>query len=567
MSARRTTTSLVAAGALLASAATAGPATAATYPSISKITPMQVQIGGTLTITGTGFLKGKGKNTVVFRRAGQRSIFAKADGLTTTRLRVVVPAKLAPVMGKRAGAAVASKFQLRVLSRRFGKSYTALKLSPVILPAAPPAAPAGTAGTPGATPLATGTPAAAAAPDQAPAPAPEPAPPVDTDGDGTPDVTDADDDDDLLLDATEAVIGTDPLYKDTDGDGMEDGWEYKAATDLKARSCQSTDDYPVPCDAAMPDPAPGGHYYPNPLDPTDRDVDFDGDSLTASEEHAGWLYGIKRGAATRTLTTLWYSDGLQASIDTAPEPNLCRGMAVPEVFDGNGVRPEFARRVTPLSPLTYPDVTLSQYDIYTLDNVGRHAGDGCLDDAERDEDGDFLNNFTEQHGPMMDTSWWAGVYAGENPFGRVTYPGTNWLDPNTDKRGPVDGLDDQDHDDFLNVEEAASRGPASRTKDNKNGASRAGLWTQPFNPCLPSPESRTCPTTWEIGEQIAAPFRDKDGNPPGGARWPLFGGWIYDPLDPAPLPADQTVDTTPPEAWSPPVAYTQTLPPVHPLPR
>ena len=48
---------------------------------------------------------------------------------------------------------------------------------------------------------------------------------VDTDMDGQPDVVDADDDHDGLLDSEELILGTDPLLADTDGDGLNDSEE------------------------------------------------------------------------------------------------------------------------------------------------------------------------------------------------------------------------------------------------------------------------------------------------------------------------------------------------------
>ncbi len=45
---------------------------------------------------------------------------------------------------------------------------------------------------------------------------------LDTDNDGTPDVRDSDDDNDGLLDDEEIALGTDPLMKDTDHDGVND---------------------------------------------------------------------------------------------------------------------------------------------------------------------------------------------------------------------------------------------------------------------------------------------------------------------------------------------------------
>src|SRR5262249_30248657 len=48
---------------------------------------------------------------------------------------------------------------------------------------------------------------------------------TDTDMDGQGDVCDDDDDNDGLSDATEAMLGTDPLSKDTDGDTIPDDIE------------------------------------------------------------------------------------------------------------------------------------------------------------------------------------------------------------------------------------------------------------------------------------------------------------------------------------------------------
>ena len=553
--------------------ATAGAATA---PKVTSVAPLKLKIGERLTIRGRGFLPGKNRNTVVFKATGAPAVFAKAQSGTATKLVVTVPAKMLSFLKVKSGQSVATRFQVRVLARRLSKAYTPVSGSPVIAPAVTPAAVIGGAKAPASAPAA----ATSATPAAAPA-----APPSDCDADGQPDSVDADDDNDLLPDTLERQIGTDTCLADTDGDRMEDGWEYKSALDLEQRSCPNLGDYPVPCAAAKP--YPGTRPYPNPRDSSDGNTDYDGDGLPAGLEYEAWKLKATKAPAWHTLTNLWYSDGLQASQDTSLASG-CRGMAVPKPFDGNAVRAEFAR---PTSPVTYPDLDDTEYAVYTLDRVGRHAGDGCLDDAERDEDGDFLTNWDETVGAFspgtLGRAWWQGVY-GEPDF-KTQFFGTDWLDPDVDGNTVVDGLDDQDHDDFLNVEEIV-RGAQSRKSDDKDTGRRDGLWVDPYNPCLPSPNSRTCPPSLLIGQAAWMPFK-KAGDPDPKPRWPLYGvidgtltaddisDVVYDPhdVDPAVLAAAQQSDPnvdpntlpdiTPPEVWAPPVAYSQTLPALHPLPR
>ena len=60
-------------------------------PRITAIAPKHVAVGQTLTIRGRNFLVGRSKNTVVFKREGARAVFAKADVSTKKVLRVKVP--------------------------------------------------------------------------------------------------------------------------------------------------------------------------------------------------------------------------------------------------------------------------------------------------------------------------------------------------------------------------------------------------------------------------------------------------------------------------------------------
>jgi hypothetical protein len=127
-------------------------------------------------------------------------------------------------------------------------------------------------------------------------------------------------------------------------------------------------------------------------------------------------------------------------------------------------------------------------------------GDGILTDDEKDVDGDGLTNWDEAHGRMT-PAWWVAAYPTEHAY-PLTYLQTDWLDPDTDGDTLPDGADDVDHDGYTNASEVA-RGP---------------YWVQPFNPCLPDPQSRTC--------SLHPPFED----PP-----PPFAPPGYDPNEPIPL--------------------------------
>ncbi len=245
------------------------------YPVIKKVSPLKLNIGATLTITGKNFRSGKGKNTVVFKRSGKPAVFAKSTSSTTTKIAVVVPAKLTSFLSKKNGAAVGTRFQLRVLAKRFSKAFTSNKLSPVI---SPKKAGGGTGGGGGG---------AAPSPYAACQAAVKANPGADSDADG-------------LVNATETAAGTDPCNADSDGDGMVDGYEYESALDLNGRAL----------------PYPGKRPWPNALDPTDGKSDFDGDGLSLQEEYRLWK------AVGGAFPVTAYSDGTQNSGGTLPTVSL-----------------------------------------------------------------------------------------------------------------------------------------------------------------------------------------------------------------------------------------------------
>jgi hypothetical protein len=420
-------TSVLALVALAAVAATASASTPA--PVITSVSPSQVAVGQTLVIHGKNFKKGVKNNRVFFKRASDgKTVRARPTTASSSRrMTVVIPDDVTPFLTITNGVAQPTLFQIQVLSGKFSKALAKSK-SPTILPK-------GTTPTPG-------TPGAPGGPTVAPA---------DCDNDGVPNSQDSDDDNDGLPDTLEAQIGTDPCKADTDGDGVSDAFEYYSALDLNGSNL----------------PYAGKKPYPNPLDGSDANKDFDGDGMTQAEEYAAWVYGGHQLPAGPGQS-FPYSDGNQMS----PAGN------------GSGA------------------MDLNQ--------------NGRITDEEKDADSDGLPNWVElakgeptpSHTENCD---FKGVtdpeFAGADPniftdcgLGRMpngntfaipasTVKGspappflsnTNYLDPDTDGDGVPDGADDQDHDGLSNIEEITV---GSDT-----------YFTDPQDPCDPNPESPTCPT-------------------------------------------------------------------------
>lgn len=272
----------------------------------------------------------------------------------------------------------------------------------------------------------------------------------------------SDADKDLLPKTLELRYALDPCKKDTDGDGAEDGWEYYSARDLNSRAV----------------PHPGKKPYPNPLDAKDTHYDFDGDVLTSKEEFSAWVGGGRNFDPSRpsTQSPLGYSDGAQYSYPGEPMPM--------PAWKSSSYGIGFV-------PPDYPAI---------LDR----EGDGRLSDEERDADHDGLNNFVESHGPGK-ASWWGAKLAQEQtpawpgpppvtpdsyskaywgPFTQRPFADTDLADPDVDGDTLLDGEDDQDNDDWNNLQEMLNR-----SLDTPAGS----RMTNPFNPCAPDTNARTCP--------------------------------------------------------------------------
>jgi hypothetical protein len=259
------------------------------------------------------------------------------------------------------------------------------------------------------------------------------APEADCDNDKSPNNVDTDDDNDGLPDTAEAGLKTDPCKIDSDGDSVSDTFEVESALDLNLRAV----------------PYPGKRPYPNALDGSDAARDFDGDGMAMIEEYTMWLY------TNGGRLPLTYSDGDQ---DTNP--------------DG-------ATTDSPGSPLDM-----------------NHNGQ--LSDDEKDADGDGLTNFDESHGRLTPDYFAKAIQKEQAFYGRAdvqAMTAVNYVDPDVDGDGVLDGADDQDHDGWSNIDEVSrSALPAAAHPAYAGVTGLAGLYiaVNPYNPCLPDPNSRVC---------------------------------------------------------------------------
>jgi len=437
----------------------------ASTPQITRVQPMRISVGGTLTITGRRFKATRTKNTIIFRSSDGRTAFAKPRRATTRRLRVTVPASVARLLNVSASSGqLPTRLRLRVLAGKFSK-FTPRRLSPVVTGAG--------------------------------------------EGDGPGGTTkvcnnDADHDNDLLANTLEEAIGTDPCLEDTDSDQMSDGWEYWSARDLNVKAV----------------PYPGKRPFPNALDPSDGAgpgatasvFDYDGDGLTTLEEYRAWRITGSDFAGSQLdrpgsetppdlESVLGYSDGTKFS----------RAREVPGIP---------AWRSASITDYGLPNPTVSYPDTYNL------HGDAAWRDSERDADADGLANRLESARGQSNNEWWKGFweveeiqvepwkeksYCGQRPgyFDERMFANLDLADPDVDGDTLLDGEDDQDNDDYINVIELyetefdldgngalgvnpdwCGRGVGMVGSIDRGGEDWA---VSAMNPCAPDPASRSCP--------------------------------------------------------------------------
>jgi hypothetical protein len=422
--------------ALLALCALASAALAATpRPTVTSFSPAQVPIGGTLILKGKNFAKGASKNRVFFVRATDgKTVRARPKSASKTRITLKVPTTLDKFLTVDAnGAKKATRFQVYIFTKVFGPK-TKRSRSPIVLPAGAAPVPGGGGGTT--------TPGATAA---------------DCDADGTPNTTDNDDDNDLIGDDVEKKIGTDPCKPDTDGDGIEDGFEYYSALDLNGNAL----------------PYPGSRPYPNALDGSDAGTDFDGDGLKGSEEFAAWnLYGgrVLPAAAGQSFP---YSDGNQTS--TAPANVGAMDL------DGNA-------RITDDEKDADSDGLPNWVELAKTESAYSTSSGCAFVSSTGPAPTHYSNTFTSCDAGVT-------ILPNGNTFGNAIVTGStvngtkppawlvtqlmNFLVSDTDGDGINDGQDDNDFDGISNLQEIT--------------AGTDGFYTEPQDPCDPDVNARACP--------------------------------------------------------------------------
>jgi IPT/TIG domain len=460
---------LVAAALLMLPAAATAAKKKGPVPEITRVQPMRISVGGTLTIKGRRFKPGRTKNTVIFRASDGRTAFVKPLRASRTKLVLRVPASVARLLKVSNSRQQPTRLKLRVLAGKFSK-FTPKRLSPVVTSAGSGDGPGGGGG-----------------------------------GLVVCD-NDSDHDNDLLSNSDELKYGTDPCLADTDADQMTDGWEYWSAKDLNIKAV----------------PYPGKRPFPNALDPSDggspgfghSPYDFDGDGLTTLEEYRAWRitgssFDMGRMQPPHVPTppdlesVLGYSDGTKFSraSELPPDP----------LWNSDNI-PDYG---LPAPTQPFPET----YDL---------QGDGNrFQDDERDADADGLANWLESAQGPGHAAWWVGFwkvellqiepwhkksYCGQAPgeFNQRPFADLDLADRDVDGDTLLDGEDDQDNDDYNNIVElyeveydldgngVGRVNPAWCGKPDGlvPSINRGGVdWAvNAFNPCVPDDLSRSCPS-------------------------------------------------------------------------
>jgi IPT/TIG domain len=421
-------------------------------PVITKVTPMRISVGGTLTIKGRHFRSKAKSNTVVFHSSNGRSAFVKPRRASSSKLVLKVTAPVARLLTVRNSSQRPTRLKLRVLAGKFSK-FTSRRLSPVVLGLSADGGGGGGGGT------------------------------------STVCADDSDHDNDLLSNSLEKSLGTDPCLADTDNDDMIDGWEYYAAKDLNIKAV----------------PYPGKRPFPNALDPSDGKAgdasawDFDGDGLKTYEEYRAWRrtgssFNAAAVGGTDAASPLGYSDGTKTS----------RPSEVPGV-------PAWRSAAFGLSNPTEPfPSTYKRYSGGWHDDERDADADGLNNWLEAARGPGHVSWWAALFAsPGSTAAAWPDPANASAPcsvpgnvqefgaFSERPFTELDLTDGDVDGDSRLDGEDDQDFDDVSNIQELYETlkdldADGGLTCGTESYPSRGGQGVNAFNPCAPNQASRTC---------------------------------------------------------------------------
>ena len=101
-------------------------------PAITKVSPMRVNVGGTLVIQGRNFKSKAKSNTVIFSASNGRSAFVKPRRASRKKLVLTVTARVSRLLTVRSSSQRPTRLKLRVLAGKFS-AFTSRRLSPVVV--------------------------------------------------------------------------------------------------------------------------------------------------------------------------------------------------------------------------------------------------------------------------------------------------------------------------------------------------------------------------------------------------------------------------------------------------
>ncbi len=416
-------------------------------PVITKVTPMRISVGGTLTIKGRHFRSKAKGNTIVFNANG-RSAFVKPRRASRSKLVLKVTAPVARLLTVRNSSQRPTRLKLRVLAGKFSK-FTSRRLSPVVLGLSADGGGGGGGGT------------------------------------STVCADDSDHDNDLLSNSLEKSLGTDPCLADTDNDGMIDGWEYYAAKDLNIKAV----------------PYPGKRPFPNALDPSDGKAgeasawDFDGDGLKTYEEYRAWRrtgssFNAAAVGGTDAASPLGYSDGTKTS-----RPGEVPGVPAwrSAAFGLSNPAESFPSTYKRYSGGWHDDERDADAD--GLNNwleAARGPGHVAWWASFFADEGSTAANWPDPASATAPCNTQQFGAFSERPFTEL-----DLTDSDVDGDSRLDGEDDQDFDDVSNIQELYETlkdldTDGQLTCGTESYPSRGGEGVNAFNPCAPNRDSRTC---------------------------------------------------------------------------